>query len=82
MGPDFVESSDSQTSSVLPMHLACQEAQSAAAKMDEVWGEHLLGINAGGGDRAVALRSVLRTPPSWLVRGVELAVQALHYLLW
>jgi len=56
--------------------LAYQEAQSAASKMDEVWGEHLLGIDMGGGDRAVALRNVLRTPPSWLVRGVELAVQA------
>lgn len=56
--------------------LAYQEAQEAASKMDEVWGQHLLGPSGSDAARAEALRGFLSTPPSWLVRAVELAVQA------
>lgn len=56
--------------------LAYQEAQAAASKMDEVWGKRLLGPDGSDGDRAAALREILQAPPPWLVRAVELAVQA------
>lgn len=66
--------------------LAYSEAQAAAARVDEVWSKHLLlccsdddGQDADSVEElklAAALRDVLAAPPEWLVRGVELAVQA------
>lgn len=59
--------------------LAYQEAQAAAATMDEVWGTHLLqgqGIQNDDTGRGDMLREFLRIRPSWLVKGVEVAVQA------
>lgn len=58
--------------------LAYKEAQAAASKVDEVWGSHLLTSHSDveSANHAEALREFLKTPPPWLVRAVELAVQA------